>query len=220
MICERFEVINFIIDKYNLINPNYLEIGVQWGNTISRINTNNKDGVDPDIYGCNCPFVNYKMTSDEFFEKNISKKYDIIFVDGLHTAYQVTVDIYNSIYNLNNGGWIILDDVYPHDESEQVPYYFYKKGAIPGDIWKAVYNIFDELLDMSEIFWFFPNTERGCIAFKLKSDNTKNIIIDSSIPTHVDGTKNLLAEGEWTKYSYKSDFQNYYDKIKQYTINV
>ena len=93
----RSEVINEIIHKYELDNPLYLEIGVWHGDTFKDINTNNKDGVDPNQY-CECSYVNYKMTSDEFFKNHINKKYDIIFIDGLHTAYQVSKDIFNSKY--------------------------------------------------------------------------------------------------------------------------
>ena len=50
--------------KYNLINPDYLEIGVWVGATFKNVNSSNKDGVDPGQY-CDCEYVNYKMTSDE-----------------------------------------------------------------------------------------------------------------------------------------------------------
>jgi len=40
---ERHQFIN----KYNLVNPKYLEIGVWYGGTFKYINTNIKDGVDP-----------------------------------------------------------------------------------------------------------------------------------------------------------------------------
>ena len=37
-----------------------------------------------------------KITSDDFFKQN-KKKYDCIFIDGLHTYKQVKNDILNSI---------------------------------------------------------------------------------------------------------------------------
>ena len=77
---ERVSVINQIISKYNFVNPDYLEIGVQHGITFKLVNSTNKDGVDPCIYG-KYDFINYKMTSDEFFKNHINKKYDIIFID-------------------------------------------------------------------------------------------------------------------------------------------
>ena len=70
---KRSDVINQIIKKYNYDNPNYLEVGVYTGSTFCEIMTNNKDGVDPEHY-CKSNYVNYKMTSDEFFEKHVNKK--------------------------------------------------------------------------------------------------------------------------------------------------
>ena len=84
---ERANIINNIISKYNLINPEYLEIGLQHGITFNQINSINKDGVDPCIYG-NYNFINYKIEADEFFKNHINKKYDIIFIDWFHTAQQ------------------------------------------------------------------------------------------------------------------------------------
>lgn len=51
----------------------------------------------------------FKMTSDEFFKIN-SDKFDLIFVDGDHSAKQVYKDINNSWNILNKGGCLILDD--------------------------------------------------------------------------------------------------------------
>jgi hypothetical protein len=209
---SRASVINKIISKYNLFNPLYLEIGVWTGETFKEINTKYKDGVDPGQY-CNCSFVNYKMTSDEFFNNHIKTKYDIIFIDGLHTAYQVSKDIFNSINNLNPGGWIILDDVYPHSENEQERLNLSKNGAQTGDVWKALYNVLDSIVEMSDKVHFEPKTERGSFIFNLKSSNTKNINIDKTIPTcNIDGWYNG-NDAEWNKYNYKEDFSNYINKM-------
>ena len=37
--------------------------------------------------------VTYKMTSDEFFAAHGEKRYDLIFIDGLHHAEYVERDI-------------------------------------------------------------------------------------------------------------------------------
>jgi hypothetical protein len=212
----RATVINKIISKYNLINPKYLEIGVWNGTTFKHINTNYKDGVDPGQY-CDCNYVNYKMTSDEFFKNHIKTKYDIIFIDGLHTAYQVSKDILNSINNLNPGGWIVLDDVFPHCKSEQERLDLRKQGAQTGDVWKAVYNILDTIIEMSEVIYFETKTERGNFLFKLKETNINNISIDETIPKcNVDGWYQG-NDAEWDKYIYENDFCNYINKMNQFT---
>lgn len=212
----RAIVINNIISKHNLVNPKYLEIGVWTGTTFKDINTSFKDGVDPGQY-CESNYVNYKMTSDEFFKNHIKTKYDIIFIDGLHTAYQVSKDIFNSINNLNSGGWIILDDVFPHSENEQGRLDLRKSGAQTGDVWKGVYNILDSIVEMSEIIYFETRTERGSFIFKLKNNNTQNITIDETIPTcNVDGWYEG-NDAEWNKYIYKKDFYYYINKMNQFT---
>lgn len=213
----RADIINKIIQEYNLNNPYYLEIGVWAGETFKYINTINKDGVDPGQY-CNCDYVNYKMTSDLFFYNHIKRKYDIIFIDGLHTAFQVSKDIFNSIQNLNPGGWIILDDVFPHSENEQQRLNLNKSGAQTGDVWKAVYNILDDIIEMSDTIHFENKTERGSFIFRLNKQNTKNIKIDETIPTcNVDGWYSG-DDAEWNKYVYKNDFNNYLNKISQFKI--
>jgi len=212
----RVEVINDIINRNQLKNPWYLEIGVWVGETFKYVKTTNKDGVDPGQY-CKCEYVNYIMTSDEFFKNHIERKYDIIFIDGLHTAYQVSKDIYHSILHLQNGGWIVLDDVYPHSEYEQESLNLRKTGAQTGDVWKAVYHVLDTIVDISDIVYFVNNTERGSLVFKVKENNTKNIMIDPSIPScNIDGYYEG-EEGEWNKYTYKEHFSDYIKRMNQFT---
>jgi hypothetical protein len=214
----RYDVINNIIDTHHLKNPTYLEIGVWAGETFKNIKSNIKDGVDPGQY-CDCNYVNYKITSDEFFKNHINKKYDIIFIDGLHTAFQVSKDIFNSINNLNDCGWIILDDVYPHDENEQERLNLRKSGPQTGDVWKALYNVLDTLIEISDIIYFIDNTERGNFIFKVKNNNTKNITIDKTIPTcNVDGWHEG-NDAEWNKYTYKRDFPDYIKKLRNFIPN-
>ncbi len=218
MVIQRQNIINSLFNRYNWVNPNYLEIGVWVGATFKNVKSVNKDGVDPEQY-CKCEYVNYKMTSDEFFLNNKDKKYDFIFIDGLHTAYQVTKDIKNSLEHLNDGGIIMLDDIFPHCEREQEALNLKKSGAQTGDVWKAVYNVFDTLKEISDEILFFKHTERGNLIFKIKKGNKKNIVIDDSIPTkNVDGWYQG-SDKEWTKYDYKRDFETYYNNcLKKYEI--
>ena len=50
-----------------------------------------------------------KLSSDIFFEKN-NKFFDLIYIDGDHQTDQVKKDINNAWRNLNDGGYLILDD--------------------------------------------------------------------------------------------------------------
>jgi hypothetical protein len=214
----RHDYINALFSKYNLKDPEYLEVGVQFGNTFRHVNSVHKDGVDPGIY-TDSPYVNYKMTSDEFFEKN-TKKYDFIFIDGLHTAYQVSKDIYNSIKILNEGGIIMLDDVLPHHEIEQTCLDLNKHGPQTGDVWKAVNHVLDSIVDMSDEVLFTPQTERGNLVFKVKSGNTKNITIDPSIPTNNPDGWHASPAGEWNKYTWGRDFGAYCARLREFSTGL
>jgi hypothetical protein len=79
------------------------------------------------------------MTSDDFFKNNPDKKYDIFFIDGLHTEEQVYKDIINALEHLNEGGTIVCHDFLAETEWEQrsLPDGYDGKGIWTGDVWKA-----------------------------------------------------------------------------------
>jgi len=138
----RWEIINYLSDVYKL--SDYLEIGVNDGICIRNVTMTNKDGVDPNPgseLGINTLIseVNYVMTSDDFFENHVSKKYDLIFVDGLHHSEQVDKDIKNSLSNLKEGGFIIVHDCNPPEyESQLIPRV---TGIWNGDVWKSILKL-------------------------------------------------------------------------------
>lgn len=53
------------------------------------------------------------MTSDEFFEHNADKTFDLVFIDGCHLSDQVEKDILNSLKQLEQGGTIVMHDTNP-----------------------------------------------------------------------------------------------------------
>ena len=61
------------------------------------------------FYQSNDILIKHKMTSNEFFKKN-DKYFDLIYVDGDHSADQVKIDLNNSWNVLKNGGFLVLDD--------------------------------------------------------------------------------------------------------------
>jgi len=133
---QRYHIINYLIEKYKLVN--YLEIGVFKGENIREIKATHKDGVDPGVEGYTPPEVNYPMISDDFFkliEEHEEIKYDIIFIDGLHHAEQVTKDIQNSLKHLVPNGFIVMHDCNPVSyEAQLIPR---ETVAWNGDTWKA-----------------------------------------------------------------------------------
>jgi hypothetical protein len=136
---QRFHIINYLIEKYKLIN--YLEIGVFKGENIREIKASHKDGVDPGAEGYTVPEVNYPMTSDNFFELikgHEDIKYDIIFIDGLHHSDQVIKDISNSLNHLVDNGFIVMHDCNPVSyDAQKIPR---ETIAWNGDTWKAFVN--------------------------------------------------------------------------------
>lgn len=212
-IIHRHDAINFLIKKYELQEAKYLEIGVFQGETIKRVNAAIKDGVDTEDL-CKSDYVNFKMTSDNFFKLNPNRIYDVIFIDGLHTAYQVSKDLINSLNNLSiNGGVIIFDDVYPHNEYEQRGLDLSNYGYNTGDCWKAIAYYFDDLLKISDDVVFFKDVERGAIGFKIKKGK-HNLILNDDIPSKDNG---ILQE--WSKYEYYVDYQNFFNKMMKYLVN-
>ncbi len=139
----RIELINSLIEKFKY--ETYLEIGISIGITFNAINCKHKTSVDP------AGNPTFKMTSDEFFKLNLEcPSFDIIFIDGLHTAEQVLKDVDNSLLYLNENGTIVLHDCNPHAEFLQVDIDDPRKqGAWAGTVWKAVAKLRATRKDLS-----------------------------------------------------------------------
>lgn len=151
----RSEIINLFIKKYNY--KRYLEIGVntpaQPGYNWDNINTEIKHGVDP----AEKVHATFPVTSDEFFAKHISIKYDIIFVDGLHIFDQAYRDIVHSLEWLNDNGTIVVHDCNPLSESTQRP--VHTPGVWLGDVWKAILKL---RMEREDISIFTIDADFGC----------------------------------------------------------
>jgi hypothetical protein len=155
---SRDKVIQGVLSLFN--NPNYLEIGVSEGATFHNVTAAQKVAVDPrfrfDVSAVekNNPEASYHpVTSDEYFGSIIeeTEKFDVIYIDGLHTFDQTLRDFANSIAHLATGGIIVIDDVLPSSyfasirdldvlyklRSAQVA----PDGAWMGDVYRLVYFI-------------------------------------------------------------------------------
>ena len=124
---KRYEIIQKIINiqKYK----SYLEIGCDRNQSFSKIEIENRIGVDPVEGG------SHKMTSDDFFQIN-KTKFDLIFIDGLHEYHQVVNDIENSLRCLNENGVILLHDCLPRTIWNQITPRI--NSDWNGDVWKAI----------------------------------------------------------------------------------
>jgi hypothetical protein len=153
----RTDIINKLIKKNNY--KTYLEIGVntpnQPGYNWINVDVQLKHGVDPNVD------TTYKVTSDVFFEKYIPHKYDLIFVDGLHTFEQSYKDIINSLAFLNENGTIVVHDCNPINEISQRP--IRESNEWNGDVWKSILKL---RLENKDLQIYTVDTDYGCSVIK------------------------------------------------------
>ncbi len=158
---NRTALLNFIAANHPKgINSNYLEIGCAGNINFNSIFLPNKTGVDPDMGGT------IKLTSDQFFDDFNKEKYDLIFLDGLHTYKQTKKDLINSLNVLNVGGVIVLDDFIPRNWKEEFTPRV--QSDWNGDVWKISF----ELLKSIGIKFKLITIDGGqCIIFKEKGEH-------------------------------------------------
>ena len=103
----------------------YLEIGVFEGETFANVVASRRYGVDP------APMFDVTLlprrskfavsTSDDIFASiRPSRKFDVAFIDGLHTYEQTYRDVINTLAHLR-GGAVLIDDTVPIDEYSAIP---------------------------------------------------------------------------------------------------
>jgi hypothetical protein len=141
---SRTNIINDIFEIYNF--NSYLEIGTRVpADNFDCINSKLKHSVDPNTDGRY--YYTYNTTSDDFFQNYISQKYDVIFIDGMHTEEQVYKDVKNSIKNLNNNGFIVIHDCNPANKWLTRTYeeYLSDPGGWNGTVYRAYIRLKYEL---------------------------------------------------------------------------
>lgn len=156
----RFEVINDYIKKRGY--KSYLEIGVENPeNCFNHIICDYKVSVDPYTGSKYIPKhlleqfakqVTFRLTSDEFFEQN-NEKFDIIFIDGLHTEEQSTKDVISSLKCLNPYGCVVLHDSLPENERIQSDEVHENGEPWTGTVWKTVKKIIDSDLFKVKVYY-------------------------------------------------------------------
>ena len=147
---KRNEIIQRLINKN--VYKSYLEIGIGSGRNFSSIKCKVKDGVDPRGGG------NYLMTSDLFFKIiKRNKKWDIIFIDGLHIEDQVDRDIQNSLKHLSDDGIIVMHDCNPSTHRLQVVPR--QQRAWNGTVWKSFVKL---RCNRNDLFMCVVDTDHGC----------------------------------------------------------
>lgn len=120
----RSERINTISRLVNA--KRYLEIGVCRGDTFFEVETEYKVGVDPCFQfnfkakeNKNTRF--YQVPSDDFFRLSRREKFDVIYLDGLHTFEQTLRDFINSLEFSHEKSIWLIDDTRPNDNFAALP---------------------------------------------------------------------------------------------------
>ncbi len=118
MLSMRYERVNALAKLNNA--QRYLEIGVFKGITFQQVNIPFKVGVDPTFAFKTAEFANectifHEVTSDAFFAKlaPIYGKFDVIYLDGLHTFEQTFRDFCASIAYAHERTIWLIDDTGP-----------------------------------------------------------------------------------------------------------
>lgn len=123
---ERPEILQKIFSLFPEVK--YLEIGVSTGATFHEVQAKQKYAVDPNFLFDISTIPNsedifyFPVTSDSFFESfQNTDKFQVIYIDGLHTFEKTLRDLLNSIQVLAAGGVIIIDDTVPTSYEASLP---------------------------------------------------------------------------------------------------
>lgn len=194
---KRTELINKLIEKNGY--KSYLEIGLaNPDDNYTKVICENKECVDPDPlseiiigkveYEIPEGMLTYKMTSDKMFETiSSNKKWDLIFIDGLHTQEHCMKDIENSLYHLNENGIIMCHDNLPFTKYVQLRVRRFDS-PWTGDVWKTQYSL---IKNNPDIDIKVVNTDFGCsimryvnpetVNFKLVDVDYENVFNDKTV---------------------------------------
>ncbi|MBV8471985.1 MAG: class I SAM-dependent methyltransferase [Hyphomicrobiales bacterium] len=150
---NRIAVVNLAAAKF--ADCAYLEIGCDRNEVFNSVPVDKKVGVDPNRGGT------IRTTSDAFFATN-KERFDVIYIDGLHTYEQVHKDVANAMGCLNTGGWVILHDLLPHNWIEaHVPRI--AMGSWTGDVWKVAF----ELIETAGVEFKIVKVDNGVGVFRI-----------------------------------------------------
>jgi predicted O-methyltransferase YrrM len=136
----------------------YLEVGLWDGATLwevaKAIQPNGRAyGVDVDLAALRrrhlAKSLNVElceMPSDQFFadHRALRRVFDLIFIDGLHTADQAQRDLANAVKMLKQDGTIVMHDTYPMRKE-------WTDESVCGDVYKVVPKISQERFQVATL---------------------------------------------------------------------
>lgn len=185
----RTDLLNHLAEKYNL--QRYLEIGVQVPElNFDKIKCPYKVGVDPDRNA----HATWQMTSDEFFAgypfiEVTSKdsngipefltgnlededKFDLCFIDGLHTAEQVKKDFENALKILSPNGFIVLHDTNPETYERTIVPRPTPTGPWNGSVWRFAVGF----TGYDRLWRWTVDIDNGCTVFWNRGEALNEVV--------------------------------------------
>lgn len=124
----RPRVVNRLLSLYD--EPRYLEVGVCSGGTFRKARAATKVAVDPLFqFDPSAPEFAvggaeyHEVTSDDYFGTVVDpdRRFDVVYLDGLHTVEQTLRDLTNALHHLQPQGVILIDDVRPPTYLAAIP---------------------------------------------------------------------------------------------------
>lgn len=137
----------FLKALHQLLRPQvYLEVGVQHGWSLQLSEAPRSIGIDPEPQYSSEDHAIYKMTSDEFFDKesgwtdDLRAPIDLAFIDGMH-LYEYALRDFRNIERFSSGRTVVVfDDVLP--TTQEMAAREICAGDWTGDVWR----VYDHLL--------------------------------------------------------------------------
>ncbi len=133
--------------------PRYLEIGVNVGVVFLHVRAARKVGVDPQRRISRTRWIGHpntvlrgrfvESTSDRFFAGLARReRFDVVFVDGLHTHEQSRRDVLNALRHLSADGVVLVHDCNPPSAPAADPDPAVNDGSgWCGDVWKTIVEL-------------------------------------------------------------------------------
>jgi len=126
-----------ILPIINSLHPDvYLELGIQFNQTISKVKAKRKIGVDLKR-PTNCNYEFHHMSTNEYFRKLDIPDIDVCFIDADHAFEQVLEDYNNVLPYIKKDGLILLHDTFPTAER-------HKRLSLCGTAYKILDHIKEE----------------------------------------------------------------------------
>jgi len=205
---NRYDIINKLTKPSDI----YLEIGVEYGECFNNVHFLDKTGVDPDPKFKPGIGQLFTLTSDQFFNSERQRIYDVIFIDGMHQAEYILKDINNSIRCLADDGLIFIDDILPFNYNEQLKIpikHYYENGILKyaenwtGDVWKVIYYLLVKHANKLSLCNYYYNIHfRGICVLKLKEKFQLN-----------ENDIHIINE-----YDYFTDYSHYVMLLQEYLL--